>query len=70
MNNFAKEFIKYCQANNFYKVIVCLPRSVDINTVSEDEDICDSGLTIAALKHYPELLEILISHNTMDYIYK
>ena len=53
-------FIEHCKANNLEGVTDCLSRGVDVNTVSEDGRW--SGLTIAAYKNYPELLEILISH--------
>jgi len=54
------EFLQHCQANNLEGVTDCLSRGVDVNTVSEDGRW--SGLTIAATKNYPELLEILLSH--------
>ena len=54
------EFLQHCQANNLDGVTDCLSRGVDVNTESEDGRW--SGLTIAAEKNYPELLEILLSH--------
>ena len=55
MGELAREFIRYCQANNLNGVTDCLSRGVDVNTVSETGSW--SGLTIAAKKNYPELLE-------------
>jgi len=54
------EFLQHCHDNNLEGVADCLSRGVDVNTVSEDGRW--SGLTIAATKNYPELLEILLSH--------
>ena len=53
------EFLQYCHDNNLEEVTDCLTRGVDVNTVSEDGRW--SGLTIAADRNYPELLEILLS---------
>jgi len=55
-----REFIQNCRDNKLDGVTDCLSRGVDVNTVSEDGRW--SGLTIAAEKNYPELLEILLSH--------
>ena len=55
-----KVLIQNCHYNNLHGVRDCLSRGVDVNTVSEDGEW--SGLTIAAEKNYPELLEILLSH--------
>ena len=66
-----EQFLNHCLANNLDGVGICLSRGVDVNTVSEDGSW--SGLTIAAEKNYPELLEILLSHpdikinNTTDF---
>ena len=54
-----RQFLKYCQENNLRKVRESLSRGVDVNTVSENGRW--SGLTIAAHKNYPELLDILLS---------
>jgi len=58
------EFLRNCEENNLDGVRDCLSRSVDVNTVSEDGHW--SGLTIAADKNYPELLEILLSHPDIE----
>ena len=55
-----KQFLQHCEDNNLEGVTDCLSRGVDVNTVSEYGFW--SGLTIAAHKNYPELLEILLSH--------
>ena len=53
-------FIQVCKNNSPEILIDCLSRGVDVNTVSEDGRW--SGLTIAADKNRPELLEIMLSH--------
>ena len=53
-------YLAECHDNNLAGVRVSLSRGVDVNTVSEGGYW--SGLTIAAEKNYPELLEILLSH--------
>ena len=55
-----QKFVRACKNNDLKGVSDCLSRGVDVNTVSEDGRW--SGLTIAAEKNYPELLEILLSH--------
>ena len=64
MRKLAREFLKYCRSNNLDMVRDCLSRGVDVNTVSEDGDW--RGLTVAAYKNYPELLEILLSHADIE----
>ena len=61
-----QQILQHCKDNNLEEVKICLARGVDVNLMSmEDGDSwrgrC-SGLTIAAYKNYPELLEILLSH--------
>ena len=55
-----QHFLKCCEQNNLEGVTYYLSCGADVNTVSDDG--CCSGLTIAAKKNYPELLEILLSH--------
>ena len=59
-----EDFLQHCRDNNLAGVTDCLSRGVDVNTVSEDGRW--SGLTIAAEKNYPELLEILLSHPDVE----
>ena len=59
-----KQYLDHCQDNNLDGVTDCLARGVDVNTVSEDGR--RSGLTLAAEKNYPELLEILLSHPDIE----
>ena len=60
MEGLARKFLQNSHDNNLEGVTDCLSHGVDVNTVSEDGKW--SGLTIAAKKNYPELLEILLSH--------
>jgi len=60
LGHLAKEFLQHCHDNNLDGVRESLSRGADVNTVSEDGHW--SGLTIAAVWNYPELLEILLSH--------
>ena len=57
-------FIQHCRNNNLERVRICISRGLNVNTVTEDG--CWSGLTIAAEKNYPELLEILLSHPDIE----
>ena len=67
-NDENQQFIQHCQNNNLEEVAECLARGVDVNarSVEVEGDDCWpgrwSGLTVAAYKNYPELLEILLSH--------
>ena len=54
--NLARKFLENCHENNLVGVTKSMSRGVDVNTVSEDGRW--SGLTIAAEKNYPELLEM------------
>ena len=49
MGKLAREFLKFCKANNLAKVNDCLSRGVDVNTVFEGERWKDtwSGLMFA-----------------------
>ena len=64
LRNLSKEFIQYCEGNELEKVKACLTLGVDVNTVSKDKygTTTYSGLTIAAKKNYPKLLDLLLSH--------
>ena len=53
--------IASCQENNLDKVKACLLLKVDVNTVSKK-----AGLTIAAHKNYPQLLDLLLSQPGID----
>ena len=46
------------------KVNYCIKLGVDVNTVSEDREW--SGLTIAAHKKFPHLLDLLLSQPGID----
>ena len=60
MNNSLKElFLEACQNNDLDRVKAGLTLDVDVNTVSEDGQW--SGLTLAARKNYPHLLDLLLS---------
>ena len=63
LRNLSKEFIQYCEGNELEKVKACLTLGVDVNTVSKDKygTTTYSGLTIAANKNYPELVDLLLS---------
>ena len=60
MEKLKDQFLENCHKNDLNGVTDCLSNGVDINTVSEYGDW--SGITIAAIRNYPELLEILLSH--------
>ena len=60
MEKLKDQFLENCHKNDLNAVTDCLSNGVDINTVSEDGYW--SGLTIAAIRNNPELLEILLSH--------
>ena len=65
MNNSLKElFLEACQKNDLDRVKASLTLDVDVNTVSEDGQL--SGLTIAAWKNYPKLLDLLLSQPGID----
>ena len=55
-----QQFLQHCNANNLDGVTDCLSRGVDVNTQSWNGYW--SGLTIAADKNYPDLLDILLAH--------
>ena len=57
-------FITSCQDNELDKVKACVLLGVDVNIVSEDGQW--SGLTIAAHKKFPQLLDLLLSQPGID----
>ena len=57
-------FITSCQENELDGVKACLLLKVNVNTVSEDGKW--SGLTIAAHKKFPQLLDLLLSQPGID----
>ena len=57
-------FITFCQENDVEKVNYCIKLGVNVNTVSEDGVL--SGLTIASMENFPELLELLLSQPDID----
>ena len=64
----SKFFLNSCWTNDLEKVRECLDQGVDVNIVKElrSGEKKYSGLTIAAEKNYPELVDLLVSQPGID----
>ena len=60
-------FLGACQNNDLDKVKACILLGVDVNIVVQSSSFEQwTGLTIAAKKNYPELLDLLLSQPSVD----